>query len=91
MSFGMFGGEKTGVKIAFKNELVGVFLDRFGREIMIHPSKKEGWSETSVQVSVSDQFFGWVFALGSGVKIISPQKVVDRFKTELENTQSLYD
>ncbi len=91
MSFGMFGGEKTGVKMAFKNEMVGVFIDRFGREIMIHPSKKEGWSETSVQVSVSDQFFGWVFALGSAVKIISPQKVVERFKTVLENTQNLYD
>ena len=31
MNFGMFGGEAVKVRIQFKNELVGVFLDRFGR------------------------------------------------------------
>ena len=41
MSFGMFGGEKTTVKLAFDNDLVGVFLDRFGRDITIMPSKKK--------------------------------------------------
>ncbi|MBO7502961.1 MAG: WYL domain-containing protein, partial [Clostridia bacterium] len=31
MSFGMFGGETEKVTIAFRDELVGVMLDRFGR------------------------------------------------------------
>ena len=42
----MFGGEPVKVKIAFENELVGVFIDRFGRDISINPSKRKGWSET---------------------------------------------
>ncbi len=90
MSFGMFGGEKTTVKIAFKDDLVGVFLDRFGRDIPIKPSKKKGWSETRVDVALSDQFFGWIFALGQGVKILGPASVVKQFVNELNELQSKY-
>ncbi len=91
MSFGMFGGEKKRVKIAFKNDLVGIFIDRFGRDIMIHPSKKRGWLETNVDVALSDQFFGWLFALGGGVKLISPEEVVERFKSEVKAVGELYE
>ncbi len=90
MSFGMFGGEKTTVKFAFDNDLVGVFLDRFGRDITIMPSKKKGWSETRVDVALSDQFFGWLFALGQGVKILGPSSAVKKFKGELEALQVCY-
>ena len=90
MSFGMFGGEKTKVTIAFVNEYVGVMLDRFGRDIMIHPAKEEGWSEFSVDVSLSDQFLGWIFALGKNVKITGPSEVVAMFKNELAELTKFY-
>ena len=90
MSFGMFGGEKTTVKIAFKDDLVGVFLDRFGRDIPIKPSKKKGWSETRVDVALSDQFFGWIFALGEGVKIVGPASAVKQFTNELNELRTVY-
>lgn len=38
----------------------------------------------SVNVHVSRQFLGWVFSLGEGVKIISPDDVVDEMKQEIE-------
>jgi len=90
MSFGMFGGEKKRVKLAFKDELVGIFIDRFGRDIMIHPSREAGWSETNVDVALSDQFFGWIFALGTGVKIVSPEDVVERFREEIKEMANAY-
>ena len=91
MSFGMYGGEKTRVKIRFREELVGVFLDRFGKDIPVLPAKGEkGWWETSVEVAVSDQFLGWIFALGTGVKLISPESAVERFKKELNELSGLY-
>ena len=90
MSFGMFGGEATRVRIAFANEMAGVFIDRFGKDIIILPSKQKGWSETSVDVAVSDQFLGWIFALGTEVKIIGPENVVDRYKQELLRLTELY-
>ena len=91
MSFGMFGGEETKVKIAFHNDLVGVFLDRFGRDITIRPSGKKEWSEINVDVALSDQFLGWIFALGPNVKIVGPKEVVNRFKSELDNMKDIYE
>ena len=90
MSFGMYGGEKTTVKLAFENDLVGVFLDRFGRDITIMPSKNKGWSETRVDVALSDQFFGWIFALGQGVKILGPASAVKKYKMELGSLNEGY-
>ncbi len=90
MSFGMFGGKSTKVKIAFDNEMAGVFIDRFGRDISIYPADKKGWSEITVEVAMSDQFLGWIFALGPKVKILSPEEVVDRYKNELKEMVKLY-
>ena len=90
MSFGMFGGKSTKVKITFDNEMAGVFIDRFGRDISIYPADKKGWSEITVDVAMSDQFLGWIFALGPKVKILSPEDVVDRYKKELKEMVKLY-
>ncbi len=91
MNFGMFGGKDERVKMLFKNEMVGVILDRFGRDISIRPADTEGWSETNVNVAVSDQFFGWIFALGTDVRIAGPDSVVERFKNEISNMSKLYE
>ena len=91
MNFGMFHGDPTKVKIAFQKELVGVFLDRFGRDIPINPSDKKDWYETYVDVAVSDQFLGWVFALGSDVKLLGPKNVIDKFKEDIKIRARLYE
>lgn len=90
MSFGMFGGKITKVKIAFENDMAGVFIDRFGRDISIYPAKKKGWSEISVDVALSDQFLGWIFALGTKVKITGPAEVVERFAEEIKERGKIY-
>lgn len=90
MSFGMFSGDPVNVKIGFDNEMAGVFIDRFGEDIMIHPAKKKGWSEFSVDVALSDQFFGWIFALGTKVKILGPKNVVQKYKDEINAMSGLY-
>ncbi len=84
VNFGMFGGTGVSVHLRFKNELVGVMIDRFGKDIMVIPSEEEGWSDTHVDVAVSGQFFGWVFALGGNVRLISPGFVVEQFLGEVE-------
>ena len=82
-NFGMYAGEEKDVRIAFKNEMVGVIIDRFGKRISVHPSKQDGWSETVVKVAVSRHFFGWIFALGTDENIIGPQDVVKMFEKEV--------
>ena len=89
-NFNMVGGEETTVKLEFDNGLVGVMIDRFGKDIPIHPAKKEGWSVTHVSVAISDQFFGWVFSFGTAMKIVSPEDVVESFRNELESLREVY-
>lgn len=90
MSFGMFAGDKTKVKLEFKDEMVGVMIDRFGKDIPIKACSQKGWSQTSVDVALSNQFFGWVFALGNDVKIVGGDEVVTKFKAHLNEIEKNY-
>lgn len=90
MNFGMYHGDDTKVKIAFVNDLAGVFIDRFGKDIPIRPYKRKGWSETMVDVAVSDQFLGWIFALGTKVKLVEPEKVTERYQCVIEAIRDFY-
>ena len=36
-----------------------------------------------MEVALSDQFFGWIFGLGTSVRIAGPEEVKTRFKEEL--------
>lgn len=91
MNFGMFGGEEVSVRLRFRNDTVGIMLDRFGKDIPIRPADKEGWSETHVDVALSDQFLGWIFSLGTRVKITGPDDVVERFREEIQAMNELYN
>lgn len=78
LNFGMFGGVEKTVRIEFDDHMVGVFIDRFGKDITIRPAADKGRSFTDVKAAISDQFFGWILGLGSGVRLIAPDEVVDR-------------
>ena len=79
--FGMFGGKEQKVKLRFANYLVGVVLDRFGRETTIIPDGNEHFTVT-LNVVVSPQFYGWVFGFGKDVEILSPENVRAEMKNQ---------
>ena len=83
-NFSMFGGEIKRVHIEFPNEKVGIFIDRFGKDISIRPVD-DGRSKIAVDVAISLQFFGWIFSLGKDVAITGPEAVVEMYKKELQN------
>ena len=88
--FGMFGGEEVKVTLEAENGMVGILLDRFGKDIPVKPVDADHF-RTSVVVAVSSQFLGWIMALGDGVKIIGPDKVVDRMKEEIRLISQMYE
>ena len=75
MNFGMFGGEIKKVTIEFPDEMCGVFIDRFGKDISFRKAGS-GRSLVAVNVAISNQFFGWILSLGPDVKIVKPDDVV---------------
>lgn len=89
MTFGMFSGEETDVRLRFHNRLIGVVVDRFGRDIMIHPSSGEHFALT-VRVAVSPKFISWLFGFGSQVEVLAPDSVKDYLLAEMEKVKGLY-
>ena len=76
-NFGMYMGEIKRVTIEFPDELCGVFIDRFGKDISFRKSGS-GLSRLAVDVAISNQFFGWIMSLGPDVKLVSPDDVVEQ-------------
>ena len=87
--FGMFGGEEKKVTIEATNDMVGVMIDRFGKDIFIIPVDDDHFSIT-VNVAVSNQFLGWIMALGEDVKITGPADVVERMRENAKRLAEQY-
>ena len=72
-----------------KNQMVGVVLDRFGREVILVPDGEDHFTVT-VQAVVSPQFLGWVFGLGDGVTIKGPDWAARKMADQLAAVAELY-
>ena len=79
-TFGMFGGKEETVRLRCKNKMANIIIDRFGTESIISCIDDEHF-EITVKVAVSPVFFSWLMNFGSDIKIISPQSVIDSFKS----------
>lgn len=82
-TFGMFGGETETVTLKLPEELVGVILDRFGKEIDIR-KLPEDMVSARVRVTVSMQLYGWITGLGGKVVISGPDYVKEGYRNYLE-------
>ena len=89
-TFSMFGGEAEKLTIEFSNHLIGVVIDRFGKDISIRKTDEEHF-QVSVDVVVSEQFFGWLFGLGTGARIVSPQSAAESMKKLLGDVKKIYE
>lgn len=88
-TFGMYGGEDTKVTLLCEEQLAGVIIDRFGKDIMMIPKDDHTFSVT-VLVTVSPQFFGWITGIGAGIRIIGPEYVKNEYKEHLQKVIGLY-
>ena len=85
-NFSMFAGEEADVVLDCDASVIGVIVDRFGTDVSVHPNV-DGFT-AFVKVAVSEQFFGWVAALGGAVRIVSPQPVKEQFKALLDRVKA---
>jgi predicted DNA-binding transcriptional regulator YafY len=87
--FGMFGGEEETVRMRFANHLIGVVVDRFGRDVFISREDEDHFS-VSVKVAVSPHFLSWVFGFGDEAGILSPEHVIEQFRRQAALSLSQY-
>lgn len=88
-AFGMYCGDDETITVRFPNHLIGVVIDRFGKEVNIYNSGDDSF-ETRLNVSVSPQLFGWLTGLGADVKIVRPERVVEQYKQYIQEIMKQY-
>ena len=82
-TFGMYGGEEQIVTLSFPNSLVGVVLDRFGKDVSLQKLAGERFA-VHVKVMVSRQFYGWLAGIGKDVKVMAPESVREGYRGHLK-------
>lgn len=88
-TFGMYAGEEAMVTILFPNHLIGVVIDRFGKDITPHKHDENSFTVRR-SIQISPQFFGWLTSLGKDVKILLPKEVAADYKVYLSEIMKQY-
>lgn len=87
--FGMYGGDEVEVKLMFSNDLIGVVLDKMGKDVFISKADENSFFVTS-KINISPRFFAWLFGFGKSVKIVSPKSVADEYANNIRAVAELY-
>ena len=82
--FRMFDGVEQTVTLKCKNSLSNVIVDQFGKGVKMRPADKEHFT-VNVDVAVSNQFYGWVIALGGDAVIEKPKAVKEEMEKLLKS------
>lgn len=89
-NFGMYSGESETITVSFPNGLIGVAIDRFGKDITVHAKDDKNFT-ARLKVAVSPQLFGWLTGLGPEVKIVNPPHVVESYKGYISDVLKAYE
>lgn len=87
-TFGMFRGDDECVRLLCENDLIGVMIERFGKNIMPIPYVQDTGKFTFyVRVAISDPFYGWLCGFNGKVCILAPENVRKESIMYLESLQ----
>lgn len=87
--FGMFGGREVRVSLDCHKDMIGVIIDRFGKDVSRIAKGSDSFI-AFVNVVPSPKFYGWVMSLGDKVKIIGPSLVVEEMRNEVRRLNGQY-
>jgi predicted DNA-binding transcriptional regulator YafY len=88
--FSMFVGEEETVRIQFDNSLLGVVIDRFGKDTVTYKIDDNSFMAI-LTVEISPPFWGWVFQFGNKARIASPENVKEEFVEYINCVKGCYD
>ncbi len=88
--FGMYGGREARVTLHCRAKLLNAVKDRFGAEVSVVPDFSQEFFTVQVLVSVSPQFYAWVFGFGEDMEILHPLEMRQEYQERLEQTLQAY-
>ena len=77
--FEMFDGTAERVRLVCPKDMIGTFVDKIGRDITVISQGEN--AELSFFIVPNRFFLTWMLALGSSVKLLSPQHCIDELET----------
>ena len=87
--FQMYHGDKYNVKMRFINRFADAVIDQFGKDIIMIPDGENHFTVNAL-IETSPPFYAWISTFGRGVKILSPQPVVDEMKDFIQKVADMY-
>lgn len=91
LSFGVYGGSLLEPIVMEVDEpRISVVIDKFGADADLFPAG-EGLTKVYAQAPLCPQFFGWLFQLGSHVKLLGSKRAVEAYRTHLHDIAALYE
>lgn len=89
-SFQMFGGKEITVTMQCEEDMAGVMIDRFGKEVSMR-RLPNGKLLVRTEIMVSPPFFGWVAGMAGKVKITAPEDVAEDARNYLKKIIKQWD
>ena len=88
-TFGMYHGTEEKVQMLFTKDMMDTVIDKFGKNANTEIVDSDHFRVTAT-VSVSPQFFGWIFGLGDNVMIEYPLPVAKQMMDLLKERHKAY-
>jgi len=84
--FSMLSGKERIVELVVENHLMNNIIDRFGESVQTE-TVDNGHFKITVTVSLSTNFYAWVFASNGKIRILSPQEAREDFAAMMETNK----
>jgi len=83
-TFHMYSGEELRMEIRFENSLINPIFDQFGMDVDV-VEDGENHFILKTKAKLSDGLLSWILKWGKQAQVLSPDSLVEKVKTEIEN------
>ncbi len=87
--FGMDQEEQTVITLEARNSLADIFIDRFGKDIVMRPEGNDFFRVT-VQAGIGRELFAWIVMLGENARIVAPEEAVAKMREMISGIAAQY-
>lgn len=88
-SYHMYHGEPTTISLSIDNDLLNVFFDEFGSQMIISKVGKKTF-EAHIKASISPTQTSWLLQFIDRIHILQPKQLIDDILTMSEHIQKEY-
>lgn len=88
-TFSMYDGQHRHIELLIEADLVGSFIDRFGKDIELLQAE-DGHARIYVDIMEGATFYGWLAQFGTKARIEKPSEVAENYRQFLEDIVKQY-